>query len=146
MILDYQQELTTAGGQLFTAAAPYGTRPLDLLTTGIDPAIGDPLVCCWRVYGADSDVGTSQEIEIYDSTTGASGGSETEIATSGAITRANLTVAKGIRSFAIPKGSITREFLAVKVATVGTDPTAGKLKVWLQKGIDATPSNKADSF
>lgn len=142
MIKDYEQELTTAGGQLFTAAAPYGTKPYDLKAEGIDPTIGDPVFVHWKCT-EDSNVGTSQDIVIYSSTTGLAGGTEVALGSSGAIAVANLTLALGVRRIAINRALCTHRYLVPKVTTVGADPTAGKIKVWVEKGTDISPSNAA---
>lgn len=139
-ILDYEQELTAANGELFTAANTYGDKPYNLKAAGNDPGKGDPLVAFFKVTGADSDVGTSHTISIV-SDTDVAGGTETVVATV-TVAKANLTVAKGTQLIGvIPPGVATKQYLTAKVTTTGTDATAGKLKVWLQKGLDALPQN-----
>lgn len=141
MLIDYEQELTVADGELFVAANTYGDKPYDLKAAGIDPALGDPLVAFFKVVGANSDVGTSHTIAIVTDSTSASATAEV-VALSKTVAVADLTTAKGCQLLGvIPPGLATKRYLKAKVTTTGTDATAGKLKIWLQKGLDALPQN-----
>jgi len=148
MILDLEMELSAAGGQLFNATdtnSEYGSRPYDMQATGRDPAIGVPLDVFFQVVGADSDVGTSYVIAVVADTDGA-GGSEA-VVLSATYLAAVLTTALGVRRLGtINPGQVTStlRYLTAKVTTNGTTPTAGLLKIWLQKATDSVPANAAN--
>lgn len=143
MIHDYEQELTTAGGQLFDAAdtaSEYGTKPFDMKAAGIDPAVGEKLQLAFRLVDADSDVGTSLQFDVVESTTGAAGGTEVVVGTK-TVAVAGLTTAAGNFYIGIDQGQISKRYLALKVTTAGSAATAGKISAWLVKGSDAIPKN-----
>ena len=148
MITDLQMYLTPVAGQLFNETdgnSEYGSVPYDLGAAGVDPAVGEALDVLCRVVDADNNVGTSYDVAVVASTTGAAGGTEAVVATS-TILVANLTRYKTHRIGRIQPGAIAKRYLAAKVTTHGGTPTAGKLAIWLAKGSDAVPADSAGQF
>jgi len=143
MIQDYEQELTVAGGHNtnFAAGSEYGTKPYDKKGSH-DANTGEPIHAFMQILGADVDNLTSLKIDIVDSTTGASGGTETVVG-SRTFLLADLTQAAGVRRIDILNpGLAARRYLAAKLTVAGTTPTAGALcKVWLAKATDVAPQN-----
>jgi hypothetical protein len=142
MILDFEQELSTSGGQLFNASdgnTEYGTRPFDMMAAGVDPAAGEPLEVLAQVDTANSDVGTSYDIAVVNDTDGA--GSSAVTLVTRTILVAALTLHSLHRIGTIRPGQCTMRYLTAAVTTHGGTPTTGKLKIWLQKARDATPVN-----
>jgi hypothetical protein len=141
MILDYEQELTTRnGGEIFTAANVYGDRPYDLMAAGIDAAVGEPLYALYKVDDVNVDALTSLAISIVNDTDGAGAGEVTMVSRS--VNLADLTVAAGVQYIgAIRPGLCALRYLTAKGAVTGSDPTVGKIKVWLTKDKDAIPAN-----
>lgn len=145
MILDFEQELSASGGQLFNASdgnAEYGSRPYDLMATGIDAAVGEPLNAFARVDDANSDVGTSLDLEIVNDTDGA-GGSEVSMIKKSAVLVAALTQNSMHYIGTITPSQCALQYLTAKITTHGSAATAGKLKIWLQKASDGMPVNVA---
>jgi hypothetical protein len=145
-IMDYEQELSTAGGQLFNAAdgnPEYGARALDMKVAGFgNPAIGEPLSALFEVVDANSDVGTSLDLEIVADDDGA-GTNAVSLGKKSAVLVANLTrYARHVVQLD-PTAAIaaTNQYLAAKVTTHGTPATTGKIRVSLLKGTYAVPVN-----
>lgn len=141
MIQDLEQELTTAGGQAITATA-YGTRPYDLKSTH-DPAVAEPLVALMKVVGADFNNLDYLDVEVYADDDGAGTNEVSVLKKTFAL--ADLTVAKGVRRVGtIDPGQMasTNKFLRGKFTVDGSDPSTGKIKLWLVKGADAIPFNE----
>lgn len=145
MIIDYEMELATSGGQLFNpadGASEYGAKSYDLKATGRDVMRGDPVMACFRVTDdADCDVGTSYDLEITADDDEAAGnevslGKET-------VVLANLTAdtIHYVGPLQMAKIASTNQYLRAKVTGHGTQATAGKLEVWLQKGVDGVDVN-----
>lgn len=146
MILDYEQELSAAGGQLFNAAdgnAEYGSKSYDMMAAGIDPSAGEPIIAVFKVHDANSDVGTSLDLEITADDDEAAT-NEVSLAKE-TILVASLTAETihYVGPLALSKIASTNRYIRAKVTTHGSAATAGKLKVWLQKGRDAVPLNVA---
>jgi hypothetical protein len=145
MILDYEMELTAAGGQLFNAAdglSEYGAKPYDLKATAPgDPAHGEPLDVFAQVDDANSDVGTSLDIALVNDTDGAGGSEITTGMPSITVPRAALLVGTPHRVGRVSPGLCTKRYLTPKVTTHGDPATVGKLKIWLQKAADGVPAN-----
>lgn len=144
MIHDFEQELTTAAGQLFApgdGSAAYGSIAYDMKGAGIDPAVGDPLVCTVKVDDADSDVGTSLQFQLVacDDT---SKTNEVVLADSGAVVVANLTRYSSLALSAdLGKCGAATRYMYLKVTQAGANATAGKIKAWVSKASDAVPAN-----
>ena len=147
MLQDYEQELNTAGGQLFDAAngaSEYGAKEYDhKATTPGDPAVGERLDVTMQVVDADCDVGTSYTIEIVAGATSGGGGSET-VLLSKSILVAALTENTHHFIGTIPPGVGTMyRYLQSKVTSVTSSaPTTGKLIFHLHKP-GAAPHNVA---
>jgi hypothetical protein len=143
MILDYEQELSAAGGQLFNASdgnSEYGSKPYDLKATSPgDPAVGEPLDVFAQVDDANSDVGTSYDIAVVNDTDGA-GTSEVSLVSRTILVAALLL---GTTHFIgrIAPHLASKRYLTAKVTTHGGTPTTGKMKIWLQKSGDGIPVN-----
>lgn len=140
MMEDALLELTSNPGlgQAVTVDA-YGGLPLDLGVAGVDPAIGEPLIAMYQVT-EDFATTVSLKIDIMNDTNGA-GGSEVSLATSGTVLLAALTVAAGAKRIGvITPGTVTKRYLSAKL-DISTTATAGKVRVWLQKGAHAVPVN-----
>ena len=150
MVEDYEQELTSnpGAGQAFTATA-FGGLPYALGTASgaipIDIAAGEPLQAMMQCT-QNFDALTSAVFDVL-ACDDAAGTNPVTLATSGAITLANLTTANtptkrlgGI----IPAGLITtaKKFILAKYTLTGTQPTVGKMRIWLQKSVDVLPVNK----
>ena len=141
MIQDLEQELTTVGGQALTGTA-YGTKPYDLKSAH-DPAVAEPLVALFKVSDADLDLLTSLNVEVYADDDGAGGNEVSVLARSFVL--ADLTVAKGVRRIGtIRPGQMaaTNKQLRGKFTVTGTNPSQGKVHLWLVKESDAIPFNE----
>jgi len=141
MIIDYEHELTSAGGQLFNASPEYGSKPYDQgVTSPGDPAVGEPLEFWIQVDDANSDVATYYDVDLVCSSTGASGGSEEVVVTRRLLTAALLAGTSHMIG-RVPPHLCTRRYLAAKLTPDSGTPTTGKIKAWLQKSSDGTPAN-----
>jgi hypothetical protein len=152
MILDYEQELTTASGQTFAdGATGYGTKLYDMKAAGdttneigqADAAIGEPLECLYMCSAASSAV-SGVVISLIADTDGA-GGSAVTLLTSANLVAATLTVALGVRSLGIVRpGLITKtlRYLTLRVVAAGSGGNT-YLKAWLVKATDGIRANKA---
>lgn len=148
MILDLEMYLTPKAGTLFTASG-YGSRPVDLETTGQNPMIGEPMDAYFMVKTADVTNCTSLTFEVVADDDGA-GTHEVVLASSGAIARAYLTVALGARRIGTLSRTAalaaTNRYLALKVTLSGSAPDAGLIASWLCKGTDIAPANLAGTL
>jgi hypothetical protein len=133
MLMDYEQELTTADGQAITATA-YGTKPYDQKGAA-DAAVGEPLHVLMQVLGANFNSLTSLLVEVYGDDDGA-GTNEVSLV-SKSFTLAQLTTALGVRRVGIVPPGTRKKFLRAKFTVTGTNPSTGKIAVWLAKGADA---------
>lgn len=150
MIEDYEQELTSnpGTGQAFTATG-FGGLPMALGAAAgaipIDIAAGEPLQAMYQVTQNFNTL-TSAVIDVV-AADDAAGTNPVVLATTPSIVLANLTTAnspaKRLGS-PIPAGLITtaKKFILGRFTVTGTDPTLGKLRIWLQKGVDVLPVNK----
>jgi hypothetical protein len=139
MIIDYEQELTTAGGQAVTANG-YGTKNYDQKGP-VDGALGAPLHAFMQVVGANFNNLTSLDIAIVGDDDGA-GTNEVVILTKNFLLAA-LTTALGVRRLGILPPGTRKKFLREKHTVTGTAPTTGKIVVWFSKGDDVAPANQA---
>ena len=143
MILDYEQELTLAGGHDtdFAAGTEYGSKPYDQKAAA-DAAVGEPIHAYMQVLVADVNQAATIQIDIVASDTGASGGNEVVLCTR-TFANANLTVAEGVRRVGIcVPGKTPYRYLAAKITTaVGTADGGSLTKVWLGKASDHAPQN-----
>lgn len=147
MLLDYDQELTLAGGHVvdFAAGSEYGSRPYDLMAAGQDPAVGERLAAFYQVKVATINTLTSLTIAIVNDTDGA-GGSEVVVA-SKSVLQAALLVANGVvRIGDIDPAQIALRYLTLKLTVVGSTPTTGQLSAFLVKGDDQAPQNVGRAF
>jgi hypothetical protein len=158
MILDLDQELTTSGGQTFTATTGtglYGTRPYDLMTTGgsaNDPMVDEPVEAFLEVVtaAAGGDTGATWDVYVEGADDGDGGTNEVVVASKTAIAKATLAYAAGTSGAVMRIGSLNRGLLTattrylvakVKCNYTTTAPTAAKFRVFLKKGRDAAPFN-----
>jgi hypothetical protein len=137
MLMDYEQELTTAGGQAVTANG-YGTKNYDQKGAA-DAAVGEKLNAFYKVAVADFNNLTSMDIAIVGDDDGA-GTNEVVIATKN-VTLANLTKAKGVQRIATLPVGTRKRFYRMKFTVNGTAPAAGKIVGWLSSGDDDAPAN-----
>ena len=146
MISDYEQELTTNGGQLFNAGdgtAEYGAKSYDMKVAGFgNPAIGEGAYACFEVVDADSDVGTSLDLELVAADDGA-GTNEVSLGKKSAVLVANLTrYARHVVAID-PTVAVaaTNQYILAKVTTHGGAATVGKILATLHKGAYTLPVN-----
>jgi hypothetical protein len=138
MLMDYEQELTTAGGQAITATA-YGSKPYDQKGPA-DAAIGDAdTSLLFKVTGADFNTLTSMDIALTADDDGA-GTNEVTVLTKN-FTLAQLTQALGTRRVGVVPPGTRKRFFRVKCTVNGSAPSQGKIKAWLGTGDDAAPAN-----
>lgn len=147
MISDLDMHLTPVAGQLFNAAqgvAEYGSRPYKVGgTTSYGAALDEPLSCYYMVTDENSDIGAlGIDIELVTDTDGV-GGTAVSLLKDAALLAADLTVAKGVRCLGtVPAGTALKAYLTAMVTTrAAAAATAGKLKIWLQKGRNVAPAN-----
>jgi hypothetical protein len=141
MLEDAGIELTShaGAGQTVTADA-YGGNPCSLGVAGVDPAVGEPLQAFYQVM-QDFATLTSLTINVIHDDDGA-GTNKATLLTTGAVLQASLVTTGGVhRIGAIAPGAITKKYLAVFLDVGGSSATAGKVRVWLQKGSDVIPVN-----
>jgi hypothetical protein len=146
MILDYEAELNSAGGQLFNATdgnSEYGAKEYDLkATTPGDPAVGSRMDVTMQVVDDDCDVVTNYIVRIVAGATSGGGGSETVLLTK-TILKAALTENSHHFIGTIPPGVGTMyRYIQSKVESTGSTPTTGKLIFHLHKP-GAAPHNAA---
>jgi hypothetical protein len=127
-ILDYDDELTTAGGQAVTAAA-IGTRVKDG-GAAKDWGSGEELYAYARVTGdAASNPTTSMTIDIV--------GADNAALTTNPVVLATATVpvaaltANSLHRLGCLKGGSNKRYLGVRFTPNGGDATTGKIKVGL---------------
>lgn len=142
MILDYEQELTTANGQAITGNA-YGTKPYDQKSAH-DGAVGEPLDVFMECT-ENFDQLTSLDVILVNDDDGA-GSNEVVLVTKNFLAAA-LTVAAGVRRVGrVSPGVAAKRYLTAKLGVNGTDPNNGKIRVWFTKGSDMSPSNAGTSL
>jgi len=151
MLLDKELYLTPTAGQLFNAAdtaSEYGSRPLDLLASALNPMVGEPLEAWAMAKGADCNTGTGLTIAIVMDDDGA-GTNEVVLATVTKVV-ADLQVADG--AFRI--GTLSRtatlgaagRYIGAKVTSNGAAADQGTIAIWLQKGSHVAPANEANTL
>lgn len=144
MIIDYEQELTSAGGQAMDHAAgdAYGSKPYDMKATAPgDPAVGESLAAFMKIteaYSAGTGM-TSITAAVVNDTDGA--GTSEVVATSKSILLAALTINSLHFIGYVSPNLCSKRYLTAKVTTVGGNPGAGSVKMWVQKASDAFPIN-----
>jgi len=131
MISDYEQELTTNGGQLFNAGdgtAEYGAKSYDMKVAGFgNPAIGEGAYACFEVVDANDGAGTN----------------EVSLGKKSAVLVANLTrYARHVVAID-PTVAVaaTNQYILAKVTTHGGAATVGKILATLHKGAYTLPVN-----
>jgi len=128
MLIDYEEELTTSGGQAITATVA-GTRYYDGKGSA-DVGLGAPdLAGVARVVGADFNNATSFDIAIQ-ACDDSSGTNAVTIATKN-IPLSGLTVARGPFNVGVCSAGIRKRWLRAYITVNGAAPSQGKLKVWL---------------
>lgn len=143
MLQDYEQEFTTAGGQVVTANS-YGTKSYDQKGVG-DAAVGEPVEAFMQVSVANFNNLTSLDIAIVGDDDGAGTGEVTVLTKNFLL--AALTTALGVRSLGrLPRGT-RKKFYRAKFTVNGAAPGAGsKLTVWFAKGSDISRANVAGTI
>jgi hypothetical protein len=137
---DAALELTAnpTAGEAFTATG-YGANPYDLGAAGVDPAVGEPLQVLYEITEAfDGDV-TTVEIALVNDTDGA-GTSAVDVLTTGDIAVASAVAGGPLLLGIVAPKAITKQFLTTK-CTLDDTATAGKVRMWLQKGAHTVPVN-----
>lgn len=142
MLQDYEQELTTAGGQAITANA-YGTKSYDQKAAA-DAAVGEPLHVFMQVVSANFNTLTSLDIALVGDDDGA-GANEVTVVTKNFLA-AELTTALGVRHVGIASPGVKKKFYRAKFTVNGSNPSTGALKVWLAKGVDVSRANAAGTI
>lgn len=143
MLIDYEQELTTAGGQVVTANG-YGTKSYDQKGAA-DVAVGSAVEAFMKVTVANFNTLTSMDIAIVGDDDGA-GTNEVTLITKNFLLAA-LTTALGVRSLGRLARGQRKKFLRSKFTVNGSAPSAGsKLTVWLSKGSDVARANAAGTI
>jgi hypothetical protein len=140
MLIDYEQELTAAGGQAITATA-YGTKPYDQKGPA-DAGLGDTdASLLFKVVGADFNTLTSMDIALTADDDGA-GTNEVTVLTKNFLL-ASLTKAAGVRRVGVVPPGTRKRFFRVKCTVNGSAPSQGKIQAWIASGDDSTPANIA---
>lgn len=140
MMEDALLELTSnpGTGQAVTVDA-YGGSPYNLGVAGVDPAVGEPLDLFYQVT-EDFATAVSLAINVIHDDDGV-GTNKATLLTTGAVVLANLTVAAGAKRIGrIGPQQITKKYLGVFL-DISTTATAGKVRVWAQKGLASSPVN-----
>jgi hypothetical protein len=140
MLIDYEQELTTATGQAFTASG-YGTKNYDQKGPA-DVGLGDvDASLMFKVVGADFNNATSLDVALVTDDDGA-GTNEVTLITKNFLLAA-LTKAAGVRRVGVVAPGTRKRYLRAKITVNGTAPTQGKIQAWIGTGDDAAPANIA---
>lgn len=143
MIRDYEQELTTAGGQAITADA-YGTKNYDQKAAA-DPAVGEPLFALFEVNTTFTDL-TSLNLSVRMDSDGAGTDEVTKVTKNVTLASGNLDSGLGPQLIGVVPPGTSLRYLRAHFDSVGTDPTAGNVTVWLVKGVDALPENLGAAY
>lgn len=128
MILDYDNELTTAGGQAFTATA-IGTKVLDA-GAARDWGAGEEIVAYMRIVTA-FDALTSI-IATVEASAAVGLTSATVLATSGSILLAALAI-NTVFQLGVLKAGTRLQFLGCRWTVTGSSATVGKAIIGLRR-------------
>lgn len=140
MILDYDNELTTAGGQAVTANS-IGTKVLDG-NKAKDWGAGEPVIPFVRIPEAFNNL-TSLQIDFVGADNAALTTNAVVLATK-TILLAALTV-NSLHAFGSLAAGANKRYFGVKFTVSGTAPTLGKVIAGLTQ-VDQRPQNGVNSL